>query len=488
MKQFFYILFFCLSFYAYTKEQYKHFVIDICSYNNKKWVARNLKSAVNQRYPKEFFHIYYTDDCSTDGTREYVEQYIKRYGLQDTITLVKNSERRRALANHYSVVHRCDDDAIIIHLDGDDYFANTNVLSYLNTVYQDSAVWATYGAMGYSPSWRAKEVPACLPITQEMRENNSYRTYLKGPYHPRTFYAWLAKLVKLVDLLCPDDIFDMQGQFFPSCADWALMFPILEMAGTHVKYIEDQILTIYNLETPFNVYKCDGKKQDVSGAIIRSKQPYATLKMPCKNNYALTGPALLLFCPSDISCATLEKFLLSWVMYAHGCAGMYVFIPDTIDIDTIMPATYVFNNWALKSKMHVIKTNAETFYTKVFGTIALIEQQYVLCSTPDFFLEEPIVFDNAVRMLQRTYAYSLYFNMPASIFNQSTFIENNVYAKYLSPNDVQYTYNNFTMAIYAKEHIVRCLQNTECTSFEALEKAWQQQPIPDNQVGLLYVR
>src|SRR5205085_2891368 len=53
--------------------------------------------------------------------------------------------------------------------------------------------------------------------------------------HPRTFYAWLAKKIKLKDLI-------WKGSFIPTTPiiDKMLMFPMMEMAGQgHFKFIPD---------------------------------------------------------------------------------------------------------------------------------------------------------------------------------------------------------------------------------------------------------
>src|SRR6266404_5923340 len=129
----FLFVFFLLSFYssrAYDDYSYKQctqdcsheklIVIVIPSYNNKQWYKHNLESALSQNYSN--FYVIYTDDCSPDGTGELVEQYLMENDSDQKVYLIKNTTRRGALHNLYTMIHTCPDGAIIATLDGDDWF------------------------------------------------------------------------------------------------------------------------------------------------------------------------------------------------------------------------------------------------------------------------------------------------------------------------------------------------------------------------------
>ena len=85
---------------------------------------------------------------------------------------------------------------------------------------------------------------SCIELPQNVIENNSIRKFKWVTTHLRTFYAGLFKKIKLEDLL-------MDGEFFPRCADLSTMFPMIEMAGYHIKFIPE-VLYLYNDRNPLS--------------------------------------------------------------------------------------------------------------------------------------------------------------------------------------------------------------------------------------------
>src|SRR5260221_6158066 len=131
----FFVLFVCPN-KAYDTKNYSHeklIIIVIPSYNNKQWYKHNLESVLAQNYSN--FYVIYTDDCSPDGTGELVEQYLIENDSNQKVCLIKNTTRRGALHNLYTMIHTCPDDAIIATLDGDDWFPDNQVLNRLNDTY-----------------------------------------------------------------------------------------------------------------------------------------------------------------------------------------------------------------------------------------------------------------------------------------------------------------------------------------------------------------
>jgi len=252
--------------FSLMKNNDLRFVIVIPSYNNKNWYERNLDSVLSQRYKK--YRVIYLDDCSSDGTGELVQKYIDEHSLSNKITLIKNAKRKGALANLYCAIHSCDDNEIIVNLDGDDWFAHEKVLSILARTYRDTNVWLAYSQ--YIDSWGG--LGCCRKIDQDVIRQNLYRQEPNVASHLRTFYAWLFKEIKLEDLL-------YHGAFFPMAWDWAMMYPMLEMSGGRFKFIPN-ILYIYNIENPINDSKIDEQLQIYLSELIQQKKPYQPLKKP----------------------------------------------------------------------------------------------------------------------------------------------------------------------------------------------------------------
>jgi glycosyltransferase involved in cell wall biosynthesis len=96
----------------------KPMVILIPSYNNRQWYEQNLASVCAQTYDN--FRAIYIDDGSSDQTGPFVEQFLADHAVGHRIQLIRNPVRVGALENLYRCIHACDDQEIVILLDGDD--------------------------------------------------------------------------------------------------------------------------------------------------------------------------------------------------------------------------------------------------------------------------------------------------------------------------------------------------------------------------------
>lgn len=247
----------------------RQFIIVTASYNNNEWYLYNLNSIFNQNYNN--YRVIYIDDCSTDGTAELVEEYINQRNLHHKITLIKNTQHRGALANHYHAIHSCPDNAIIAIVDGDDFIANSEALKYLNSVYADPNVWLTYGQFIEYPN----SAPGfCCPMPERVVANNAFREYHHTPSHMRTYYAGLFKQIRKEDLMYQDDFFQMD-------ADISTMFPMIEMARDHFRFIPE-VLYIYNGANELNDHKKSKTLQRELDLNIRDRQRYEKVASPVR--------------------------------------------------------------------------------------------------------------------------------------------------------------------------------------------------------------
>lgn len=242
----------------------KKFVIVIPSYNNIKYCDKNINSALNQDYSN--YRIIFVDDCSNDGTFNKVQEIVNSSGKSNICTLVKNTKRVGALENLYNMIHSCEDDEIILTLDGDDWFPHDQVLNKLKVYYSED-VWMTYGQYQNSNDGGrgvAQEYPT------NIINSNGFRNYTWGASHLRTFYAWLFKNIKKEDLL-------YNGQFMKMTWDLATMLPMLEMAGNRSKFILE-IMYIYNMDNPINDHKVDRSLQAMLDKYVRAKPKYKKIE------------------------------------------------------------------------------------------------------------------------------------------------------------------------------------------------------------------
>jgi len=255
-----------VSFFSCVPEQQKSIVIVSASYNNAAFYKENLLSVFNQDYDN--WHLYYIDDCSTDGTGKLVQEFIDEHKMRDKVTLILNKTRQRHLYNQYHAIARCKNDQIIAILDADDHFAHKHVLSHLNHVYEDPEIWLTYGQYRYSSGKPGK----AAPLSDKMIANNCIRHFKNWTAtHLRSFYAGLFKCIKEEDLL-------FNGRFFPRCADISTMVPMIEMAGEHAKFIPD-VLYVYNDENPIQQLPEEKQLTITCLAEIRKRSNYHRLEI-----------------------------------------------------------------------------------------------------------------------------------------------------------------------------------------------------------------
>ena len=242
----------------------KPFVIVIASYNNKHWYKKNLDSVLCQNYTN--YRAIYIDDRSSDQTGQLVQEYLQNSPKGTRIDLLNNAIRCGATANIYTAIHTCQKHEIVIILDGDDSLAHPNVLNHLNAIYQDPNVWLTYGQFQWFPN---NVKGFAQPLPDEVHEKNSIRQYGWVTSHLRTFYAGLYQKIKKEDLM-------YNNQFYPMAGDLAIMFPLVEMASTHCKFV-NETLCIYNSANSLNDEKVDGMLQLNLGTEIRKREVYAPI-------------------------------------------------------------------------------------------------------------------------------------------------------------------------------------------------------------------
>lgn len=206
---------------------------------------------------------------SVDGTGEAVKAIVRRHRgrnkVNHRVDVIVNQKRMGALANLYHAIHSCEDDEIIVTVDGDDWLQHKNVLKDLNTLYSTQNIWLTHGRLIEYPN----NVSAwCEPFPQHIIEKNDFRKF-KCASHLRTFYAWLFKKIQIEDL-------QYEGDFFIMTWDMAMMYLMLEMAGERHAFVSN-INYVYNTINPINDNKVNANYQNFLDRLIRNMPPYSRL-------------------------------------------------------------------------------------------------------------------------------------------------------------------------------------------------------------------
>jgi glycosyltransferase involved in cell wall biosynthesis len=220
-----------------------------------------VESLLKQKYDN--FHVYFMDDASTDLS-------ISRIPEDDRFTVIRNAIRKGgALPQlHYFYSKLCDPEDITVVVDGDDWLANKNVLSYINDFYNDTGCMVMYGQCRWhmpEPQFkRFEEKGLAYPLNKQ--QFIDLRKSVSWPFsHIRTFRAKAYHEIKNQDTNY-DCIRDKNGEIYTiGAGDFGVFLPVVEIVGyDNVKY-NDKILYVYNRDTNLNEDKVHSS-QDQSNA------------------------------------------------------------------------------------------------------------------------------------------------------------------------------------------------------------------------------
>lgn len=228
-------------------------------YNPGSFLEQCIATTMSQKYDN--YEVIFIDDMSTDGS------YDKLPHDNDKAIVIKNTTRKTALENiHNAIMNHCDEDDIVVLLDGDDWFPNKKVLQYVDEQYQEHDCWIMYGQASWTDGRRG--FASAYPV----EEFKNVRTAPFRVSHLRTFRAGLYQSIKDQDPTF-SHLKDEDGNFYRWSYDTAMMFSIMEMAGYEKTRFNDTILYIYNRDNPISEDKVNQQAQwDVHRAVSK-KEP-----------------------------------------------------------------------------------------------------------------------------------------------------------------------------------------------------------------------
>lgn len=144
----------------------------IPNYNKAKYIGRCLDSILQQTYLPE--EIIVVDDCSTDDSREIINEYAEKHGIIRTIYLEENA----GVSNARNTGIKSVKTEFLTFIDSDDYYFDRNKLK------NEMAKSLEYSALGYEPLVYSRTI-----IVDEegnlisCRQNKKWKKYefIKGP-------------------------------------------------------------------------------------------------------------------------------------------------------------------------------------------------------------------------------------------------------------------------------------------------------------------
>jgi glycosyltransferase involved in cell wall biosynthesis len=397
-----------------VKKNEKPIVVVICSYNNEKWSTNTLDSIFSQHYSN--FRVIIVDDCSTDNNQAVIQEYIDSNNLASRVIFIKNDKRKRKLFNLYRVLYTCDDNEIVVMVDGDDSLAHSHVFSQLNKIYDSEQVWFTYGQYKNVPAEQAilyghHEMGYCRPVPKHIVNKQTYRYYSFIYMHLRSFRGWLFKLVKLEDLIA-DNIKGFEGDFYPASNDVAMYYPMVEMSHTRIKFISD-ILYIRNLYSDIVGFKVDKKIQTTSAREIRKKAAYRVLFKPKKNRLALFENAqadVFIVCKSNPEAALeLLQDVYDKVRFLH---KIHLFFTDSLEskafcrrLKQVYPDV-IFVPYT--------STGGKSLKNRLLDSLSAMAVDHVILTMDSCSLHQECDVSQLIYDLEKTYAYNFYMSRDSS--------------------------------------------------------------------------
>lgn len=185
----------------------------------------------------------------------------------DIINAWKASERLTALPNiHNGIMNFSKNpDDIIVILYGDDWLGGKNVLKRIYSEYENTGCLFTYGSAKLSDGRRS------YSSQYTEKEFNNLRMVTPKFSHPLTFKKSLYdKLLEKDEKL--ENFTNSKGEWFSVASNYALAYPLMELAGfSKVSYIKD-VLYVYNTENPLNSEKSNPDVYYEVLDIIQSKK------------------------------------------------------------------------------------------------------------------------------------------------------------------------------------------------------------------------
>lgn len=453
----------------------RRIVVIIGSYNNEKWYKKNLDSVFNQKYQN--YRVIYIDDCSSDGTGDLVEQYIKDKHQTDRVLLIKNNQRRFKMANMYRAYHLCNDTDIIIELDGDDWLCHDEVFKRYNEIYENENVWMTYG--DYT-KWPHGEPQHMNEIPREIIQSNRFRKFKGRCWEGlRTYYAWLVKQIKVEDLL-------YKGHFLQRTSDVAIMFPMFEMSAFRFKRLTEYMMQ-HNNANNLNDYKVDGTLQYATHLNLIKRLPYRPLKssLPAVDEEVKKEKvAVILYSENDPEAASkIIKSLHEKVSTIDTISLIY----DAKDESLNQHYKDLLEEY--KTINGIRKNNNESYLFSMLHQIASLKNQFVIFLDDHAYFMQPVDIGSCIMRMEQTKADAFFFDLSLQSHEVriNNFIEDDIYLSqfFYMHKDLR-NFNHRHSSMYRVSVLKQLANNIDFNHLRQAEKQLTHTKIKGNKTALFF--
>ncbi len=357
----------------------------------------------------------------------------------------------------------------------------------------------TYGLMSPWPNISQDNINHYGAIPEQVIREKSYREKHWGadyPFiwdwaHPRTFYAWLFKHVKLEDLL-------YKGNFKPlsSSPDSCFMYPILEMGGYHGKFIPE-ILYYWNIANTLSHFSLSkevgyhqlGQKE--VNKMVRTWPKYEQLEQSgsgISSRYKKSKADVIII--SSGNSIQLDTFLSVFMRRAQGFNKIYVIYEARQGEDERFKK--VHKKFQHVTFEHMIQSKDMLKSTLLKHLSKDSSSSHVVLACDTAVLRRKADFTYCIRELERTFAYGFYLHKYASKFYAPhelapySFLSDNLIAWQLRYGLSVWSYPNaLGMTLYRKKDVVKALYSMKFSTINQFKNIWSHYIPYDRAVGLL---
>jgi glycosyltransferase involved in cell wall biosynthesis len=224
------------------------------------YLANCLTSVLSQDYPR--FSVVLIDDASTDGSADIVPRDDPR------VVLVRNEVWKGGGWNlHRAFLDHCEDDDIVVVVDGDDWLASADALAHINRLYNEYDCWVLYGQFRYSDG----RYGFCKPFPDADAFGRLREAWFTS--HAKTFRGGLYHRIADQD---PDYrcMRDRDGGWYTAAMDLAFYYPVLELAGYARTRFNERVIYVYNAENPASVHRTRREEELASNIEIARKDRF----------------------------------------------------------------------------------------------------------------------------------------------------------------------------------------------------------------------
>ncbi len=448
----------------YPVVEHKQFVLIVYALNAIDSCEKNLRSMFEQEYDN--FRIIYIDDGSSDGTSRRVKEFAQKNEKKRNLTLIRNEKSRGMIPSLFDVIHSCQDDEIVLLVEGKDWLAHHGVLSTVNEVYANPSIWMTYGQYVSYPSYQKG---ICAPFSSISLEKYGFRQgHAWAASHLKTFYAGLFKQIRMEDLL-------YESKWIHRCTEMALMLPLMEMAREdHYAFIP-AILYVCNEELTGPRDRSDLIADNEIESFLRGQTPLPPLPSLHQRRSSLRTADIVIF--SLDRCMQLYACLESIEQNVTGVHKVFVIYRSTSE-------KFQRSYEELKKRFFDVvfiqqpENPYENFKPIILENIMRLSQaRYVMFGVDSSLAKEKIDLSSCIEMMEKTHAYGFFFRLgyvdhywdaPPCVA-----LGKNMFAWQISKGQKEWSSSHdLHLTLYAKDAIYRDFVDMAYKDANQLRRAW----------------